>query len=547
MKKYLSLLLALVMCLTLLSSCNGNPGAGDTPATPSVAEGEESSAPAGTDAKTYDAITIGSVNARTVGHFDVTGLLSDNWCQPSVYLVFDQLMYVDNGVYVSDILSDFRWDDSVGEFGGIVLTLKEGVTFANGDPMTASDILYSLNRYAQVPRTAGNFSMMKLDEAQISEDGLTLTIEWTKTYGAWPLIVSTTCILDESFIEENGGADFDWTDPALANGSGPYSVASTNGDTTITFVKRNDWWQASENNGQAIVQTVTINYYTDSNTMMVDYETGAIDAVVGLTYTDYDYVVADASLGTAATSPSNIIATLVMDIDNNEALQDENLRKAICYAIDKEAVSTLAYGSLCVPAESFLSANNANFVSGYAYEYDPELAKQIIDENNLAGTELTWVVPTGLQTTMAEAIQAQLAEIGITLTLNPLDQASCIPMWLEAGSTAFLLDQTSNSNSGNLANNQWTNLRSTTDFPTLRKVDEHWNALLDNALATADEDEQAAIYAEFQEYEYNQYCCVPLCEWQGAYAFGASGVIASMHLEDVSNPNYRQITTNPVA
>jgi peptide/nickel transport system substrate-binding protein len=256
---------------------------------------------------------------------------------------------------------------------------------------------------------------------------------------------------------------------------------------------------------------------------------------------------ADSSLGTAVAISANAVVTLVLDIDNNEALQNEALRQAICYAIDKDSIGILGYGSLYSPAVGYLSSTNQFLVDGYTYEYNPEKAKQLVDDNGLAGTELTFVCPSGMQADMAEAMQAQLAEVGITLNIEVYDAATCISMWLEEGATSMMIDSATNANNDNNANTQWNNVRAGTDFPAMRKVDEKWNDLLDSALATADTDKQAELYAEFQQYEYDQYCAIPICEWCQAYCYGASGVIQSLDLTDVANPNFRVLVTNPVA
>lgn len=553
MKKKLALVLALAMSLSLLSSC-GN-GSQDETSTSSAPEESTAVTESGTaaespaadsSAETYDSVTIGSTASHFVGHFDIAGVLSDNFCMPAAYLVYDKLLYNTNEGYDSYILSEFTWDETLGDYGGTILTLKDGITFANGDQMTAEDIVYSMRHHSQASRAAGNWAMVNLDAAEFSEDGLTVSIPWNQTYGGWELIYADVCIYDEEYIEANGGENYDWADYTLLNGSGPYKCTESNGETMMVFEKRSDWWEEGEGLNEATVNKITLCFYTDSTSMMVDYENGAIDAVLNISAEDYDYVAADSALGTAASVSANAILTVVMDVDNSAALQDENLRKAICYAIDKESVGVLAYGSLYSVAEGFLASTNEYFVDGYTYDYDPELAKQLIEDNNLTGTTLKWVVPSGTNATVAEAIQAQLGEVGITVDLQIYDAATCIQMWLEEGNTDFILDSASNANTSNFANNQWVNLRAGTDFSALRKVDENWNTMLDTALNSTDQAEKADLYAQVQEYEYNNYFAVPICEWYSAYAYGASGVIADMALVDVSNPNLRLITTSAV-
>ena len=65
------------------------------------------------------------------------------------------------------------------------MTLKDNIVFSNGDPMTMEDVLYSMNRVAQSPRGGTNFAVIDLDACTISDDGLTLYVQYNTSYGPW--------------------------------------------------------------------------------------------------------------------------------------------------------------------------------------------------------------------------------------------------------------------------------------------------------------------------------------------------------------------------
>lgn len=538
MKKLPALLLSLLMVLSLITSCgSGNntadSGTGGDTDTPEAA---------------YDAVTIGTMSSMAAGHFDGIGLLSDNYCQPANYLVYDPLFYInEEGIQTSDILSSWEWNDTVGDNGGIVLTLKDYVYFSNGDQMDVNDLIWSINRASRVARTADNMARFLMDQATVSDDLMTLTIPMTEQYAEWQVLLSGIVIMNGDYIDANGGDDYDYTDAAMVVGSGPYAVESYIEDTSTTFVKRDDWWAEEESNGLASVNTITVVAYADTNTMMIDYENGVIDAAISLNYSDYDYVEADSALGTAVKVSTNCVVNLIMDVDGNEYLSDQNMRLAIAYALDGDALGQLAYGSLYSSAEGFVDSSNQFFVSGYTYEYDPEKAEEYLAQSDYAGETLTMVVTSGTNATLAEAIQSQLDEVGINLAVEVYDQATCVEKWLEEGSTCFLLDQTQNANSSNSFNTQYLNVRRTVDFPCYKKSDETWNNLLDGAMGTTDTEEQADYYAQFQEYAYEVCFAVPICVRYSAYAYGASGVIDELTIWDTTGPNLRYLTTNAVS
>ena len=557
MKKMLALLLALAMMISLLAACGSSSTddeedtSSDTETTEETEEAddaEDAEEETSEEEERYSSVNIGTLSSMAVGHFDGIGLLSDNYCQPANYLVYDVLFYInEEGVQTSDILESWTWDDSVGDNGGIILVLKDYVYFANGDQMDAYDIVWSLNRSSQVARTATNMARFLLDEATVSDDGFTLTIPMTEAYSEWQVLVSGLVIMDGDYIDANGGDDYDYTDITLVNGSGPYSVVAYEEDISVTFEKRDDWWMEDEADGLATVQTITVTAYSDSNTMMIDYENGVIDAAIDLTYSDYDYVEADSSLGTAVKVNTNCVVNLVMDAEGNEYLQDETLRKAIAYGMDGTALGTLAYGSLSEEATGFVVSSNSYYVEGYTYDYDPEYAAELVEESSYDGEEILLVTTSGTNATIAEAFQAQMAEIGINITVEIYDAATCVVMWLEEGSTGFLFDHTSNANSSNSFNTEYLNVRATVDFPCYMKTDETWNDLLDSAMATTDADEIADLYAQFQEYAYEVCYVAPICIRYSAYAYGCSGVIEDLQIWDTTGPNLRYLTTSVIS
>jgi ABC-type transport system substrate-binding protein len=536
------------MSLSVLSGCgsgssdssSSDTSSADTTATDQTQDETEATG----DVETYDTVNIGSTASRTVGHFDPTGLLSDNYSMPSIYLVFDRLMYIQDDEYVSDILEDFYWDDSLGDYGGTVFQFKDDVYFANGDQLTVDDFIYSLDRASQVPRTAANYAMLLMDQAEISDDNLTISIPWSKTYGAWPLIVSSLVMLDASWIEENGGEEnFDWFDPSLVCGSGPYAVTEFTNGISTTFELRDDWWYKDEADADyCSIQTINIKQYSDSNTLMVDYETGTIDAAVNLSASDVDSINdAAGSKGTAVTIPSNYTAAIVLGVDNNSIFDNMNLRKAICLGTDADAIATAVYGSLGDPATSTLPTSSPYYKAGYAYTYDLEAAQAALAdyyaETGESSVNLTFVAASGgVDAEIAELFQAYMEAVGITVDLQILDQGTAVGMWID-GATDFMINNSANGNSTNEVTNVYEHYESTDVFKADARQGEEINSLLTAGRLTVDTTERASIYEQVQQYFYDNYEVIPVAEWNVAYAY--NDTISEMSLLDVTRPNLR--------
>lgn len=189
--------LALAAALGLsLAACGGDTSQTSTPPA-------DSSAPAQTGAVATDAaIAVGSTAPQFLGHFDASQYFSTECSTAATYLLYDQLFSIgSDGVWYSDILSDYYWSDEVEN--QLVMTLKDNIYFSNGDQMTMEDVLFSLQRFSQSTRGATNFTVVDFDASSISEDGMTLYLQYTQPYGPWQSGLNQF-IMNKDFVESLG-------------------------------------------------------------------------------------------------------------------------------------------------------------------------------------------------------------------------------------------------------------------------------------------------------------------------------------------------------
>ncbi len=493
----------------------------------------------------YTELTIGSLSSKFIGHFDATSGFSTDVGGSCMTLLFDRLFFInpDNGEWTSEVLSDYSIDeDNVAH-----VTIKEGVVFnRTGDQLLAEDLLYSFERNALSPLNAANWAKYTdLESATISDDGLTLNIPFNMPFGAWQYQLSAGGILEKSWIEENGGEEnFDWFDPELANGTGPYIATEYEIGVSTVYEKVDDWWGDDEycTTAYAYSDKITCLQYTDETTMMVDYENGVLDLALALSTTSMERVINDSSLGTAQSVSSNCVALLVMDFDvsGNPIFENENLRKAICYGADWNALAELGYGVLYSPAESVLPQSSQYCVTGHAYTYDPEYAKQCMEESGLTDVTLTWVVNSGtVAATIAEGFAAYMSEIGITVNLEVYDTLTCISMWETDRSTDFIMVCNNNANASGDPYTLLQYLGNAQSFYCAARMGEEINTLIDNGIYTFDPAVRAEAYSELQDYLYNDYSVVPVCEWNVGLAY--HGAVKSTRINDVYQVNLRYI------
>ncbi len=148
-------------------------------------------------------------------------------------------------------------------------TLRDGVTFHNGDPLKASDVVYSYERcfdnaYMQEKVEA-------IDSVTAPDDS---TVEFHLKYQFSPLMekIASIGIVSESFAEANkdeqGFLGFN------ACGTGAYTVKEAIQDVSITLEAYPDYWD-----GEAPIKTLNFELITDDTTAITAFEAGEIDAM----------------------------------------------------------------------------------------------------------------------------------------------------------------------------------------------------------------------------------------------------------------------------
>lgn len=297
-----------------------------------------------------------------------------------------------------------------------VFTLRDDVTFWNGDPMTAEDVAFSLNRLAEdASLTSYNFTAMEGATAT-GDNEVTVTLNAVDPLFLPVAIASNGFVVQQAFAEEAGEG---LGDPdALTMGTGPYQVDSYSktGDTVLT--RYDDYWGEAPG-----ADTVTFTTITDAETMRIALTQGQVDGTFEASLSDAArYESSDAVTTTLAAG----LGMEYLSLDVREApFDDVHLRKAIAYAVSKDDLVTAQLKGNGDPADAIMTRPQLVAMFG---EDGAELTDEIeVYDNDVdaAKKELAQsAYPDGLaiDATFAEydsvvfqVLQADLAEIGITL------------------------------------------------------------------------------------------------------------------------------------
>ncbi|MCW2838719.1 MAG: peptide transporter substrate-binding protein, partial [Aeromicrobium sp.] len=272
-----------------------------------------------------------------------------------------------------------------------VCTLKPGLTFANGNDLTASDVAFSFNRIVAINDPSGPASLLGAMKSVEATDDTTVTFtlnaENDQTFPQ-VLVTSAGPIVDEDTYPADKVMDDDAA--VAANGfSGPYTIAKYDKNQLAEFKANPDY---DGTYGKAKTDTVTMKYYAKAENLKLDIKNADIDvAYRSLTPTDIaDLEKSDGlKVHTGAGGELRYITFNLSTMPGDDVDQKLAIRKAMASSIDRAELSTQVYKDTFTPAYSMVPDGQAGateaFKDAYGEKPDAAAAKAFLDE---AGVEV---------------------------------------------------------------------------------------------------------------------------------------------------------------
>lgn len=362
-------------------------------------------------------------------------------------------------------------------------TLREGVQFHNGKTVTAEDVIYSIQRCAEASETGvlqvEAFSVIQSVE---SPDDRTVVVTISEPSNEF-LSYMTTAILP---------ADYDQQDTAPV-GTGPFKFVSRAAQDSIVLEKFDAYWGTP-----AQLDQVTFKIIENADSILMSLQSGAVDLFAHLTSTQVSQLGDDFNV---VESTMNLVQAMYL---NNavEPFNNEKVRQALCYAVDKQAIIDLAFDGYGSPIGSSMYPAFGKYfddeLTNY-YTHDTEKAKALLAEAGYPnGFSMTITVPSNYQPHIDTALVLveQLKEIGVTAEIQLVEWQS----WLEdvyAGrryqSTVVGVDA-----SNMTARALLERFTSTYDRNFINYNNADYDALFTQAQASYDDDEQTALYKQME-------------------------------------------------
>ncbi|MFP3385366.1 MULTISPECIES: ABC transporter substrate-binding protein [Tritonibacter] len=298
-----------------------------------------------------------------------TGPAAVNPVLQSIYLaVFDRFVGQNPDLsFDAGLLTDWGFSEDKSQ---IHMTVREGVTWQNGDPLTPDDIVWSLTRAAQ--SETGNpmqFVWSKIGNFQIDGQRITAdVIEFEPALFKWMAFL-TAFVLPKDYYESVGSEGFE----KAPIGSGPYMVDTFEPGAYVRLKAYDGYWGAAPE-----FSTVTIKFVTDATSRVAEVESGNADITTNMPYEDYDRLIAKDGLSGQAVPITDIGMIFLNDIG---PMLDKNVRLAAHHAIDKELIIDRLLKGYGVPLSTLEVPGYAAFDDSITVPYDPERAKALLAES----------------------------------------------------------------------------------------------------------------------------------------------------------------------
>lgn len=337
----------------------------------------------------------------------------DNMSIWTLLLMYDQLVRVSpdgNGIEPA-LATEWKVSDDGKTY---TFTLRKGVKFHDGSPMTAADVKFSLDR-ARGKESSWSWIYTGIDSVEATADDV-VTIK-TKTPYA-PLLSSlalfSSSIVSEKAVKEKG------KDYLSSNemGTGPFRLAEWQRGQKVALAKNPDYWQQ----GKPYLDGVELVQVPEDTTRMLQLRAGEIDIASNVPFNSLEELKTDPNLNVMAVQQSRID---VLTINNTrEPFQDVKVRQAINYAIDKDAIIKTVLLGNGEMATSYLPKMKFFNDQLKGYKYDLDKAKQLMAESSKPhGFKTSLLISSGNETErqIGVIVKEQLAAIGIDLDIQLME------------------------------------------------------------------------------------------------------------------------------
>ena len=333
---------------------------------------------------------------------------------------------------VPQLASSYKWVD---DNKGLVITIRSGVAFHDGEPMNAAAVKYSLERHLNMQGSTRKGEISSVKSIDVVDDHtvkLTLAAPFSPLLAALAdragMIVSPKAA--EALKDKFG------TQPVCA---GPYKFVERVAQDRIVVQKFDNYWDK----GRIHVDKITFQPIPDNSVRVANLRSGGLDFIERVAPTDLPQIKGDAKLKVATIGEIGYQG-ITINVDNgpqskNPLGQDARIRQALDLSIDREALNQVIFNGQYIPGNQWVAPSNPYYVKGLPVpKRDVAKAKALLKEAGNEHPSFTMMVPNNTEAQqVGQVIQSMASEAGFDVKLQATEFASALKLATEGSMQAF--------------------------------------------------------------------------------------------------------------
>ncbi len=307
---------------------------------------------------------------------------------------------------------------------GITFQLRQGVAFHDGTSFNAEAVVYSMERLLDLGDSPASF-LETITRWEV-EDDYTISFYSDGVWAFWEDAFAShkgLLVVSPTFAKAHATEDDPWAEDWLvdnSSGTGPYKLAEWLRGQYIKGTWNEDYW-AGWPTDREYFKSIVLRYVPEVSIQTLQMKNGEVDYSSGINPRDVPELQANPDVQVDLV---NAVAQQFIFFNSSKPpLDNVSVREAICRAIDYESVNATYLPGLKT-AQGILSSTMPSFLATIPQSsQDMVLAKQLFAQSGYKAGEITLeLVPIAgtWQSDGALVIQQNLAELGITVNINPL-------------------------------------------------------------------------------------------------------------------------------
>jgi len=287
--------------------------------------------------------------------------------------------------------------------------LRAGVKFHDGSPLNAEAVKYTIER---LQKGTGNqkalYSMIK--EVQVKSDTRLVMV----TNGLFPALRNNFAHPDAGIVPPTADQKLGKAFGKQPVGAGPYKFSEWLTGSHISVIRNNDYYGP-----KPFYDRIEFKFVNDATTRTLMIDRGQGDVALRVPPNDVARLRGNPSIKVEQVMGRNVYFALNQ---TKPPFNDIRVRKAVNYAVDKQAICDRILFGAARPSRSLVEAVQGTINAGF-YAYDPEQAKTLIKEAGALGAKVILLSPTTrylLDAEVSQAVAGYLRQVGLDVEVRAL-------------------------------------------------------------------------------------------------------------------------------